>query len=370
MTRTRDDTLEGVASRSVTTDRLETHYLESGGGTEAGRTDSENGGANSISTVVFLHGNVSSSRFFEDIMVSLPEQYRAIAPDLRGYGDSETKPVDATNGLGDFEADLRALVSELGLGTPFTLVGWSNGGGVAMRYAIDNPGAVDSLVLVNPLSPYGFGGTKGEDGTPCFDDFAGSGGGLGNDAFVGGLADRDRSEGGEASPRKILRTYYVAPSHTFDAEREESYLTGMLDTVTGAENYPGNATTSENWPGVAPGETGVNNAISPKYCSLEEITDIDPDEKPPVLWLRGDSDQIVSNESLFDVGTLGQMGQIPDWPGDDVFPPQPMVEQTRAVLEAYADAGGEFEEVVFGKTGHAPHVEVPGDFLNRLESVL
>ena len=356
---TRDDTLAGVQSRTVDTDRLETHFIESGA--ESDTTDG---------TVVFVHGNVSSSRFFEDTMADLPDQYHAIAPDLRGYGDSETKPVDATNGLGDFAGDLRALFGELDLEVPITLVGWSNGGGAAMRYTIDNPEAVDTLVLINPLSPHGFGGTKDEDGTPCFDDYAGSGGGLGNDEFVAGLAERDRSEGGESSPRKVLRTFYVDPTHEFDEDREESYLTGMLDTATGDENYPGDATPSENWPGAAPGDTGVNNAISPKYCSLAEITDIDPGEKPPVLWIRGDSDQIVSNESFFDVGTLGQMGEVPGWPGEDVFPPQPMVDQTRAVLEEYADAGGEYEEIVFRNTGHTPHLEVSGEFMAELEGAL
>ena len=357
----RSDTLAGVDSRTVDTARLETHYLESGGTDRAGDEGE---------TVVFLHGNVSSSRFFEHVLADLPDRHRAIAPDLRGYGDSETKPVDATNGLGDFEGDVRALADELELSKPFVLVGWSNGGGVAMRYAIDHPDDVADLVLVNPLSPYGFGGTKDVDGTPCFDDYAGSGGGIGNDAFVEGIANRDRSEEGETSPRKVLRTYYVDPTHEFDDDREESYLTGMLDTATGDENYPGSSTPSENWPGIAPGETGVNNAISPKYCDLEAITEIDPDEKPPVLWIRGDSDQIVSNASLFDVGTLGRMGELPDWPGEDDFPPQPMVDQTRTVLETYADRGGEFEEVVFGNTGHTPHVEVPGDFTERLEAVL
>ncbi|WP_247002175.1 alpha/beta hydrolase [Halosolutus gelatinilyticus] len=353
---TRDDTRAGVDSRLVETDRLETHYLEAG--TDDGPP------------VVFLHGNVSSSRFFEDTLVDLPETHRGIAPDMRGYGDSETKPVDATNGLGDFAADLRTFLAAIEVDDPVTLVGWSNGGGAAMRYAIDHPEAVDSLVLVNPVSPYGFGGTKDVEGTPCFDDYAGSGGGTSSDEFVTALAARDREGDGQGSPRRILRTFYVAPSHAFDPEREESYLTGMLDTATGDENYPGSATSSENWPGVAPGKTGVNNAISPKYCDLSAIADIDSDEKPPILWLRGDSDQIVSNESMFDLGALGKMGAVPDWPGEDVFPPQPMVDQTRAVFDDYADRGGAYEEVVFGNVGHTPHVEVPGDFMDRLESVL
>lgn len=354
---TRDDTPAGVDSRTVPTARLETHLLES---SEAASDD----------TVVFLHGNVSSSRFFDHVLADVPDEYRAIAPDLRGYGDSETKPVDATNGVGDFVADLRALFEALEVDEPITLVGWSLGGGVAMQYALDHPRDVDALVLVNPVSPYGFGGTTDLEGTPCFDDYAGSGGGIGDDEFVAALADRDRSEGGEATPRKVLRTFYVAPSHGFDETREESYLTGMLDTATGDENYPGAAIGSENWPGIAPDATGVNNAISPKYFDLSSITEIDPDEKPLVLWLRGDADQIVSNESLFDLGTLGRMGQVPGWPGEDVFPPQPMVDQTRAVLETYEDRGGTLEERVFANVGHSPHVEVPGDFVARIEDVL
>src|SRR5690606_10931592 len=39
--------------------------------------------------VLFVHGNASSATFWEDVMVALPPQYRAIAPDLRGYGDTD-----------------------------------------------------------------------------------------------------------------------------------------------------------------------------------------------------------------------------------------------------------------------------------------
>ena len=350
---TRDDTLPGFESEVVETDRLETHVLSSGDAADH--------------PVVFLHGNVSSSRFWEDTIESLEDVY-AVALDFRGYGDSETKPVDGTKGLADFTADLESLLETIEVTESVTLVGWSNGGGVAMEYTISNPDRVESLVLVNPLSPYGFGGTKDVEGTPCWDDYAGTGGGLANDGFVSGLEERVREGTDQSSPRAIMRNFYVDPTYDFDPDREESYLTGMLDTATGEANYPGDSTTSENWPGIAPGERGVNNAVSPKYCDLTGIIDVDP--KPPVLWIRGGSDQIVSNESLFDFGTLGRMGQVPDWPGEDVFPPQPMVDQTRAVLEEYADAGGSFEEVVFENVGHTPHVEAPGEFRGRLEDVL
>ena len=46
--------------------------------------------------VVLVHGNVSSNRFFDELLLALPAGYYGIAPDLRGYGASEALPIDAT----------------------------------------------------------------------------------------------------------------------------------------------------------------------------------------------------------------------------------------------------------------------------------
>lgn len=81
-----------------------------------------------------------------------------------------------------------------------------------------------------------------------------------------------------------------------------------------------------------------------------------------MLWVRGDADAVVSNSSLFDAGFLGRSGQLPDWPGEDVYPPQPMTAQTRDMLEAYAERGGSYTEEVFTGAGHSPHVERPERF--------
>jgi pimeloyl-ACP methyl ester carboxylesterase len=88
--------------------------------------------------------------------------------------------------------------------------------------------------------------------------------------------------------------------------------------------------------------------------------------RPPVLWIRGDSDQIVSDTSLFDFGFLGQLGAVPGWPGAEVYPPQPMVSQMRSVLDAYQANGGSYREVVFESCGHSPHIEHPGAFRQHL----
>jgi hypothetical protein len=84
--------------------------------------------------------------------------------------------------------------------------------------------------------------------------------------------------------------------------------------------------------------------------------------KPPILWLRGADDQIVSDSSLFEFGTLGKLGAVPGWPGEEVYPPQPMVSQTRAVLDQYAANGGRYWEVVLADTGHTPYIEKPEEF--------
>jgi len=335
----------GVTARTLETPRLATYLLESGPETGI--------------PVLLIHGNVSSSLFFDETLAALPDRYRGLAPDLRGYGGSGTKPLDATRGLREFSDDLQALVDTLGLGRVH-LVGWSAGGTVAMQYAIDHPGGVVSLTMIDSMSPFGFGGTNDAAGTPCWPDYAGSGGGTSHPEFVRRLREGDRSEDDPNSPRNVMNAFYFKPPFRLSPDREETYLSSMLSTKIGDDNYPGDATSSENWPNVAPGERGMNNAISPKYCDLGAFARIEP--RPTVLWVRGADDDIVSDASLLDFGYLGRLGAIPGWPGDDVYPPQPMVAQIRVVLDAYAASGGAYHEESIPDCGHSPHVERPEEF--------
>ena len=349
--------LQGVAGRTVNTPRLITHLLT--GGTEGGEP------------VFFVHGNVSSSRFFEETLAALPNKggYRGFAPDLRGFGGSETKPLDATRGLGDFSDDLYALAGALGLeGRKIHLVGWSVGGTIAVRYTMGYPDMVASLTLVNPMSPYGFGGTKDFFGTPCWPDYAGSGGGTTNPEFVRRLREGDRSGQDPNSPRNVMNAFYFKPPFRAPKEREEILVSSMLTTKVAEENYPGDTSLSRNWPNVAPGKRGMNNAISPKYCDLGGFARINP--KPPVLWIRGTDDALVSDASFLDFGFLGKLGTVPGWPGEEVYPPQPMVSQIRAILEEYARNGGSYREAVIVDCGHSPHVEKPEKFRRTLFAFL
>jgi len=265
-----------VHSHKVRTNRLNVQYIESG--------------PSDGIPVVMVHGNLSTGRFFEHLMPAAPDRYRIIAPDMRGFGDTERAPIDATRGLRDWADDTFALVQALGITQPVHLVGWSTGGAAIANYAVDRP--VASLTFVDPVSPYGFGGVK-LDGTPCFPDYAGSGGGTGSVEFTKRIAEHDTSSDSPFSPRNVINSSYWAPTHRESPEREEMLLDEILKSVTGDDGYPGDATPSPNWPTIAPGTRGILNALSPKYCNWSDIVDLDP--KPPVLWTHGTADIVVAD---------------------------------------------------------------------------
>ncbi len=332
--------LAGISQKKIKTGRLEVAYLEVGTGE---------------TPIVLVHGNTSSSLFFQDFMLALAatNRYTIYAPDMRGFGDTQVLPINATRGMRDFSDDLSSLAQALGL-TAFHLFGWSLGGNVAMQYAIDNPGTLRTLTLQAPGSPFGFGGTKGPEGTPIWPDFAGSGGGTANPEFVQRLGRGDRGSE-QFSPRTVMNTFYFKPPFRVAPDREEIYVTSLLSCKVIEGIYPGDMTPSNNWPNVAPGNQGPNNALSPKY--LNQATFAAIEHHLPVLWIRGADDQIVSDTSLFDFGFLGQLGAVPGWPGPEVYPPQPMITQIRTVFKNYQANGGHYREVILPDCGHSPHIE-------------
>jgi pimeloyl-ACP methyl ester carboxylesterase len=289
----------------------------------------------------------------------LPGDVRVIAPDLRGFGRTEARPIDATRGLGDMADDVRSLLLALDLADKGTVnaAGWSMGGGVLWQYALAYPDDLASLTMIAPLSPYGWGGIKGLEGRPCFDDYAGSGGGTAAPDFVRRLAAGDRSEDEPlTSPRVTLREFFGPRANVGNVD-EEFLFDEVLRTKVGDEFYPGGSTSSSNWPNVAPGQSGVLNTMSPAYFNVTRVVDLA--RKPPVAWVRGGQDQVVSDASFFDFGYLGKLGAVPGWPGDEVMPAQPMAAQTRAMLDVYRSNGGVAEEIVLEDAGHGMPVEVP-----------
>jgi pimeloyl-ACP methyl ester carboxylesterase len=309
--------------------------------------------------VLLVHGNITTGGFWKYVAEALPDDVRVIAPDLRSFGDTEALPVDATQGLREMSDDLHGLLEVLGLTGRRSVhaAGWSMGGGVLEQYLLDHPDDLASVTLIAPLSPYGFGGTKGVDGEPVSADHAGTGGGTAAPEFVRRLAERDAGEDDpQSAPRTVLLTFF-GPGANADNVDADFLVAELLKTTVGDDHYPGDLVPSDNWPNVAPGERGVLNSMSPKWFDTSALGEVR--DGVPITWIRGTADQVVSDRSMFDLATLGELGAVPGWPGAEVMPSQPMESQLRAVLDRYAAGGGSYEEVVLEGVTHGIPLEVP-----------
>lgn len=93
--------------------------------------------------VVFLHAGVADRRMWREQMREVVAAgYHVIAYDQRGHGETET-PDEPFNHL----ADLEAVLDQLDIHAAI-FVGCSNGGRIAIDFALENPNRVIGLVLV------------------------------------------------------------------------------------------------------------------------------------------------------------------------------------------------------------------------------
>lgn len=96
-----------------------------------------------------LHGLLDTGASFAPLIAHLGEDYRVLAPDWRGHGDSDNAPQGYW--FPDYVADLEALVSALAGDAPVRLVGHSMGGQAASLYAGLRPARVHRLALLDSL---------------------------------------------------------------------------------------------------------------------------------------------------------------------------------------------------------------------------
>jgi pimeloyl-ACP methyl ester carboxylesterase len=92
--------------------------------------------------VVLLHAGIADRSMWEDVMPMLAGSYRAIACDLRGFGETPLP-----DGPFAYAADVVALLDELEIERAH-VIGVSMGGHVAIDLALARPDRVDRLVLV------------------------------------------------------------------------------------------------------------------------------------------------------------------------------------------------------------------------------
>jgi haloacetate dehalogenase len=119
-----------VRSLTVHANGIRQHYLEAGNGPP----------------VVLLHGFPETSYAWRHQIPVLARHYQVIAPDLRGYGETEK----AASGYDkrNMANDLRELMKALEI-RKIALVGHDRGARVATRFAKDHPDATDRLVVLD-----------------------------------------------------------------------------------------------------------------------------------------------------------------------------------------------------------------------------
>lgn len=116
---------------------LKIYYIEKGDGPE---------------TLLLVHGNVSSTEYWDKFLNILPSQYRAVALDLRGSGQTEHPP-DGYN-IPQLVEDINQFTSRFGL-TRFHLLGHSMGGMTSMLFTLKHPEKVQTLALVDSVPANG-----------------------------------------------------------------------------------------------------------------------------------------------------------------------------------------------------------------------
>lgn len=101
-------------------------------------------------TLVFLHYFGGSALEWQAVMDELSGQYRCLAIDLRGHGDSDAPATGYS--VPDMADDVIKLLRTMAV-DDFVLVGHSMGGKVALALASQKPAGLQSLVLLAPSPP-------------------------------------------------------------------------------------------------------------------------------------------------------------------------------------------------------------------------
>lgn len=114
------------------------HYIEKGKGED---------------TILFIHGNLANTIWWEETLSRMPEKYRGIALDLPGSGQSPETGERHT--MSYFAELVYEFTEKLGL-TSFHLVGHSMGGGVSQQFTLAYPAKVKKLVLLDAMAADGF----------------------------------------------------------------------------------------------------------------------------------------------------------------------------------------------------------------------
>lgn len=106
--------------------------------------------------VTLVHAGVTDHRQWDEQVPALAERYRVIRFDMRGYGQSEIKPGNAS-----LWGDIQGVLDALGVERT-ALIGCSMGGAAAIDFTVTHPERVGALITVGS----GLSGAPDHDNPP------------------------------------------------------------------------------------------------------------------------------------------------------------------------------------------------------------
>lgn len=177
--------------------------------------------------VLLLHGFPEAWFAWRDQMMALERAgYRAIAPDMRGYNDSDKPSGVASYRIETLAADIAGLIERLDLG-PVPLVAHDWGGIVAQQVALDYPELVSRLLLMSAPHPEVY--TKRLLGQ------------LSKSSYVFALQLPRVAE------RLMRRRSTFLKSFRYSSEQPEAFDDATIDEYVQAMRKPGAATATINY---------------------------------------------------------------------------------------------------------------------------
>src|SRR5918995_1921934 len=96
--------------------------------------------------LILLHGGIAGGEIFDAIAPRLAERRRVIVPDLQGHG--RTAGIDRPLRAEHLADDVAALIEHLGIERA-DVMGYSLGGAVTWRLAIQHPDRVRRIVVIS-----------------------------------------------------------------------------------------------------------------------------------------------------------------------------------------------------------------------------
>jgi pimeloyl-ACP methyl ester carboxylesterase len=168
--------------------------------------------------VVLIHAGYLDSRMWETQFESFSNQYQVVRYDVRGYGKSS----HPTGSYSD-AVDLKSLLDHLKI-EGAVLIGVSNGGRIALDFAVEYPGRVKALVLIN----FGVRGYKSS--------------GPEEDRLWGPIIEAEERYSKLVEEGKIREAATVNVdlySHKLSGEMRERILGIAIENVHQGENTPG-----------------------------------------------------------------------------------------------------------------------------------